>query len=155
MNSGDYTTRSAGFRRGVKGGLPQADNPLMHWAFLIPFVFFIVVFLVLTTRIHGYVTVNLKVTSVKGLVAFTREFQPMVNDYLRVNWSGQPEDLHIVLKPLLEKARTLAAERGVTSDEDTLRFVLIQILAREKNVKRAQLEAAMNSIEKPAAPQAA
>jgi len=120
----------------------------MHWPFLISLAVFFVTFLVLTTRIHGSFTI--KVTDVKGLLAFTRVFQPMVVDYLRVNWSGQPEDLHLVLKPLLEKARALAVERGVVLDEDTLRTVLIQILAREKNVKRAQLVAAMDSIERPA-----
>ncbi len=119
----------------------------MHWVFLIPLAFFIVMFLVLTTRIHGSFTI--RVTSVKGLLEFTRAFQPMVVDYLRVNWSGQPEDLHLALKPLLEKARALAVERGVAIDEDTLRTVLTQIIAREKNVKRPRLEAAMDSIERP------
>jgi hypothetical protein len=125
----------------------------MHWPFLISLAIAFVAFLVLTTRIHGSFTIT--VTDVKGLVAFTREFQPMVVNYLRVNWSGQPEDLHLVLKPLLEKARALAVERGVVLDEDTLRTVLIQILAREKNVKRPQLVAAMDSIEKPQPLQAA
>src|SRR5262245_53188042 len=119
----------------------------MDWMFLLPLAFFAISFLVIVTRVKGQFTFT--VVAVKGLVEFAKELGPMTREYLDVNWSGQPEDLHRALKPLLEKTRAMALQRGVTMDEDTLRNMVIQAVAATKRVKRAQLVAAMDSIERP------
>jgi hypothetical protein len=115
----------------------------MHWS-LLP-LFAILVLLALVTRVK----LSVAVSGGKVPLAFARELRSMTTDYLRVNWSGQAEDLHQALRPLLEKARALALERGVPIDEDMLRAVLVQAVSAERLAKRPQLEAAMDSIARP------
>jgi hypothetical protein len=117
----------------------------MHWMFVIPLALFVICFIAMTTRIEFSVTVQ----GAKGLVQFARDLKPTVVEYLKTSWSGQPEDLHRALGPLLDKARAMAAERGITMDEDLLRTTLVQIIAAERLVKRSQLTAAMDSIAHP------
>jgi len=131
----------------MQGILAVADNRGMFWMTLILLALIVLGFAAATTRVKGQFSVTFKV--VKGLAEFTQELGTMATEFLQTNWSGQPEDFQRALKALLEKARALAVERGVVIDEDTIRTVLIQVIARPKVVKRAQLVAAMDSIERP------
>ena len=131
----------------MKDGDRATDNPCMDWMFLIVLAFFLVAFLSVFFRAKGHFSFT--VVAVKGLVEFARDLGSMTGEYLKVNWSGQPEDLHRALKPLLEKARALALQRGITMDEDTLRNMVIQAVVQTRLVKRAPLVAAMDSIERP------
>ena len=133
----------------MKRAAGTTDNSCMGWMFLIMLAVFVVALLSVFFRAKGQFTFT--VVAVKGLVEFARDLGPMTSEYLKVNWSGQSEDLHRALKPLLEKARALALERGITMDEDTLRNMVIQAVAHTRLVKRAQLVAAMDSIERPGA----
>lgn len=147
VNSDNYSTGIGRFDARVKAGSGRADNSLMHWMFVLPLAFFIISFLLVTTRVRGTFTIS--VQTVKGLVEFARDLKPVVADYLKVNWSGQPEDLHRALGPLLDKAREMAATRGITMDEDLLRQTVSQIILAQRVVKRSQLAAAMDSVERP------
>lgn len=147
MNSDNYSTGVGRIDPRVKTGLARPDNSRMHWVFLLPLALFIISFLAVTTRVRGTFTVSIQ--SVKGLVEFARELKPVAIEYLKVNWSGQPEDLHRALGPLLVKARAMAADRGIVMDEDLLRTTLVQIIAAQRLVKRSQLAAAMDSVERP------
>jgi hypothetical protein len=119
----------------------------MDWVFVLPLALFAISCLAIMTRVKGQFSIS--AVAVKGLMEFAKELGPMTSEYLSVNWSGQPEDLHRALKPLLEKTRALALARGITMDEDTLRTMVIQAAARTKRVKRADLAAAIDSIERP------
>ena len=130
----------------MEDGTRTTDNSRMDWMFLLPLAFFAISCLVVMTRIRGHFSFTM--VAVKGLVEFARELGPMTSEYLKVNWSGQSEDLHRALEPLLEKSRALAIERGITLDEDTLRNIVVQAAVHTRLVKRAQVVAAMDSIER-------
>jgi hypothetical protein len=119
----------------------------MDWVFVLPLALFAISCLAIMTRVKGQFSIS--AVAVKGLMEYAKELRSMTSEYLQVNWSGQPEDLHRALKPLLEKARALALQRGITMDEDTLRLMVIQAVARTTRVKRTDLTAAMDSIERP------
>ena len=131
----------------MKDGSRPTDNSCMHWMILLPLAFIAFSSLAIMTRVKGQFPFT--VIALKGLVEFANELGPRTSAYLEVNWSGHPEDLHRALKPLLEKARALALQRGITMDEDTLRTVVVQAVARTRQVNGAQLAAAMDSIERP------
>src|SRR5215467_7081526 len=121
------------------------------------FVLFIAADVVLTLIVVGVITkhikfnVNLKVNAtgpidLKGLIQFAKDEHGKIGEYLRANFSGQPDMLPGVLEALMGKLDEDAKNRGLTLDRKTLKVLLAGAVRSHKVVKPAELQTAMEQI---------
>ena len=64
----------------------------------------------------------------RGLGKFTREQHDRINDYVRANWNGAPDQLPGVLASLLGELESDAIARGLSFDRETLKSMLAMSL---------------------------
>ena len=118
---------------------------------------FIVFDIIVTLIIVGVVTkhikfnVNLKVNSsgpmdVKGLIDFAKDEHGKIGEYLRANFSGQPEMLPSVLEALMEQLDADAKNLGLTFDRKTLKVLLAGVVRSHKVCKPHELQDAMEKV---------
>src|SRR6266513_5809873 len=95
--------------------------------------------------------VNIKVNSsgsidLKGMTAFAKDEHGKIGDYLRANFSGQPEQLMTVLEALLEQLDSDAKSRGLTFDRRTLKALLAGSVRGHHVVKPKELDEALEKL---------
>jgi len=121
------------------------------------FALFILFDIVVTLIIVGVITkhikfnVNLKLNTtgpidVKGLIDFAKDEHGKIGEYLRANFSGQPEMLPGVLESLMTKLDEDAKNRGLCFDRKTLKVLLAGAVRSHKVCKPAELQDAMEKI---------
>src|SRR3989442_13533012 len=120
-------------------------------SWLVPIIIFdifatLIVVAVITKKLKF--NVNIKVNStgpidVKGLVEFARDEHGKIGEYLRANFSGQPEMLPGVLEALIQQLDQDAKNRGLTFDRNTLKVLLAGSVRSHHVVKPKELEEAM------------
>ena len=123
-------------------------------SWLVPIIIFdifvtLIVVAVITKKLK--LNVNIKVNStgpidVKGLVEFARDEHGKIGEYLRANFSGQPEMLPGVLEALIQQLDQDAKNRGLTFDRNTLKVLLAGSVRSHHVVKPKELEEAMEKI---------
>ena len=121
------------------------------------FALFILFDIVVTLIVVGVITkhikfnVNLKLNTtgpidVKGLIDFAKAEHDKIGEYLRANFSGQPEMLPGVLESLMTKLDEDAKNRGLCFDRKTLKVLLAGAVRSHKVCKPAELQDAMEKI---------
>jgi len=123
-------------------------------SWLVPFIIFDIF---LTLIIVGVITkhikfnVNLKVNTtgpidLKGTIQFAKDEHAKIGEYLRANFSGQPEMLPGVLEALMEQLDQDAKNRGLCFDRQTLKVMLAGSVRSHKVCKPQELQDAMEKI---------
>src|SRR5713101_5065509 len=92
-----------------------------------PFIVFdifvtLIVVAVITKKLKFNVNIKLNSSGpidVKGMMEFAKDEHGKIGEYLRANFSGQPEMLASVLEALLEQLDQDAKNRGLTFDRKT------------------------------------
>ena len=118
---------------------------------------FLVFDVIVTLIVLGVVTkriklnVNVKVNSsgpvdVKSLVEFAKDEHAKIGEYLRANFSGQPEMLPGVLDALIEQLDADAKSRGLCLDRGTLKVLLAGAVRSHKVCRPQELQDAMEKI---------
>ena len=74
--------------------------------------------------------------------AFTAVHQ-RIADYMRVNYSGRPEQLPEVLRGLIPVVEEFAREKELTLDHDTIDVILITSVTAHRLAPRADVERAL------------
>lgn len=118
---------------------------------------FLVFDVIVTLIVLGVVTkriklnVNVKVngggpTDVRGLIDFAKDEHGKIGEYLKANFSGQPEMLPTVLEALMEQLEADAASRGLTFERKTLKVLLAGVVRSHKVCGPHELQEAMEKI---------
>ena len=79
----------------------------------------------------------------RDLLKLTRDWHPKIGEHLRVNWSGDPEQLPQVLATLLDELARDARTRGIAVERTTLKSVLASSVRSHRMVRGADLGRAM------------
>jgi hypothetical protein len=69
-----------------------------------------------------------------------------VGEHLRVNYSGQPDQLPAVLAALMPELREIARQRGLTADDDTLKAALLVAVSAHGLANPRQLRDALAKV---------
>jgi hypothetical protein len=123
-----------------------------HW--LTPLIIldiFVTLIVVGVITKHIKFNVNLKVNTtgpmdVKGLIQFAKDEHGKIGEYLRANFSGQPEMLPGVLEALMQQLDQDAKNRGLCFDRQTLKVLLAGAVRSHKVCKPQELQDAMEKI---------
>ena len=74
------------------------------------------------------------------------EARELAGNYVRANYSGNPDDLPALLEQLLVQLDQKARERGITLERPMLKVVLAQALRAEDGVPMSDLQAALRKV---------
>ena len=78
--------------------------------------------------------------------ALAAEARDLCGNYVRANYSGNPDDLPTVLEQLMTELDQRAKEKGMTFDRPVLKLVLAQAIRPEDGVKPGDLQAALRKV---------
>jgi hypothetical protein len=78
--------------------------------------------------------------------AFTDEMNGVTGNYLRSNYSGNPDDLPQVMAALLDQYEQKAKEQELGLNRDALKMVLLRALQAQEGVKAGELQQAMRKV---------
>ena len=78
--------------------------------------------------------------------AFAAEAREIAGNYLRANYSGNPDDLPELLEQLLTQLDQKANERGMKLERPMLKLMLAQALRAEDGVSMTDLNSAMRKV---------
>ena len=74
------------------------------------------------------------------------EMEPIVEEYLRANWSGDPQTLSGPLTELLGQFQGRAEARGLKIDRNTLKLALGQLIELKRLAKGHEIREAMQQV---------
>ena len=74
------------------------------------------------------------------------EMEPLVEEYLRANWSGDPATLSGPLTELLGQFQGRAEARGVIIDRTVLKLALARLVEAKHLAKGAEIREAMRNV---------
>ena len=77
---------------------------------------------------------------------FSDKAQPLASEYMRANYSGDPESLPSVLSGLLDRLQSEAQVMKLPLDRDVLRSVLKQLVAGQKLASGSEIARAMKKV---------
>ena len=83
---------------------------------------------------------------IRKLRAFTDEIHPRIGEYVRANWSGQPESLPGVLSAVLDDVSATANRMGLALDRDVLKRVVESSLAKHGAAKSDVVREALKQV---------
>jgi hypothetical protein len=114
-------------------------------------MFVVIVDLAITFSILSYLAkkkglVQLFSAGLEKSRALAAEAHDLASNYIRANYSGNPDDLPAVLEQLLVQLDQRARERGITLERPMLKVVLVQSLRPEDGVPMADLQAALRKV---------
>lgn len=123
-------------------------------SWLVPIIIFdifvtLIVVAVITKKLKFNLNVKVNSTGpidVRGLIDFAKDEHGKIGEYLRANFSGQPEMLPGVLEALMLQLDADAKNRGLTFDRKTLKVLLAGAVRSHKVCKPQELQEAMEKI---------
>lgn len=78
--------------------------------------------------------------------ALSAEAQELVGNYVRANYSGNPDDLPALIEQLLVQLDQKARERGITLERPMLKVILAQTLRAVDGVPMNDVQAALRKV---------
>ena len=78
--------------------------------------------------------------------AVSVEMEPIVEEYLRANWSGDPQTLSGPLTELLGQFQSRADARGVKIDRSVLKIALARLIEMKHLAKGSEIREAMQQV---------
>ena len=117
-----------------------------NWVWIVTAVVIadVVVFLIMYPRIKG--PLQELFANLTGMRKLANELDQIVTEHMQANWSGHREQLPQALGTLLERARALAAAKGVGLGEDALRAVVVRMVAAKRFAGLNEAASAMDSV---------
>ncbi|MGH7741454.1 MAG: hypothetical protein ACRENS_05465 [Candidatus Eiseniibacteriota bacterium] len=101
---------------------------------------------VLTLVLKRRGLIQMFTTNLEKSRAFAAEARGLAGNFIRANYSGNPDDLPALLEQLMVQLEQKASERGMKLQRPMLKLILAQALRAEDGVAMSDLNNAMRKV---------